>query len=294
MYPISHCNYHHFQYWGTATLVGDPPNIMISGFTGMGFMDFVINLAPVVVVIYIITLLIFKVIFKEYMLTFPILRERIMGLNAADELKDSALLVKCMLVLSLTMLGFILHQQIKLEPAFIAVLGAVILQIISKNNLLDSLRCVEWQVIIFFVSLFIMVGALDKLNAFESLAKLSLDITDGNMLAAGLIILWFSAIASAFVDNIPFVAAMIPLIQDMGRLGGMTDLTLLWWSLSLGSCLGGNGTAIGASANIVVIGMAEKRGVDISFIGFMKVAFPLMLLSILISTGYIILWNTFH
>ena len=275
---------------GTATLVGDPPNIMISGFTGLGFMDFLSNLAPVVLVIYIVTVSIIKFIFKHQMLTSPAHKERILRLKATDEIKDGVLLFKCLFVILLTVMGFILHQQIKLEPAFIAIVGAGFLLLITRNSLLKSLMYVEWSVIIFFVSLFVMVGALDKIGVFERLARMSLDITGGSILSASLIILWLSAISSAFVDNIPFVAAMIPIIQDMGRLGGINDITFLWWSLSLGSCLGGNGTAIGASANVVVISMAEKRGIHISFIDYMKFAFPLMILSIVISTGYLFFW----
>lgn len=276
---------------GTATLVGDPPNIMISGFTGLGFGDFVANLAPVVVIIYIVSVYCIKIIFKHQMITFPVFKERIMRLHATGEIKDGVLLCKCLAVLFFTILGFVLHQYIKLEPALIAVAGAGFLILITGKSLISSMKLVEWSVIIFFISLFVMVGALDKIGVFEGLARTCLEITGGNILLTVLIILWLSAISSAFIDNIPFVAAMIPLIQDIGRLGGLNDLTFLWWSLSLGSCLGGNGTAIGASANIVVIGMAEKRGIHISFLYFMKVAFPLMLLSIVISTVYLLFWH---
>ena len=279
---------------GTATLVGDPPNIMISGFTGLGFSDFVVNLAPVVVLIYILTTYCMKIIFKHQMITFPVFKERIMMLHATGEIKDGVLLCKCLLVLFFTVLGFMLHQCVKLEPALIAMSGAGFLILITGNSIISSLKSVEWSVIIFFVSLFVMVGTLDKTGVFEGLARICLEITGGNILLTGLIILWLSAISSAFIDNIPFVAAMIPLIQDMGRLGGLNDLTFLWWSLSLGSCLGGNGTAIGASANIVVIGMADKRGTHISFLDFMKIAFPLMLLSIVISTIYLLFWYYQH
>ena len=275
---------------GTATLVGDPPNIMISGFTGLGFMDFVFNLLPAVLVIYVVIISIIKLIYKSQITTFPRLQMRLMSLNAADELNDRSLLRKCLAVIFTTVLGFILHQQIRLEPALIAMVGACILLLISKSSLIGSLKYVEWSVMVFFISLFIMVGAMEQIGLFEKLARIGLNITGGNILPTALIILWLSAVLSAFVDNIPFVAAMIPLIQDMGRLGGIHDLNFLWWALSLGSCLGGNGTAIGASANVVVIGIAEKRGIHISFIDFLKVAFPLMILSIVISTGYLLGW----
>lgn len=275
---------------GAATMVGDPPNIMISGFTGLGFMDFVTNLAPAAVVVYIVTVSVMKSVFSPRIKTIPALKGRIRRLKAEDQLKDRVLLGQCSAVVIFTVLGFVLHRQIDLEPAFIAVVGAVVLLLITNHGLLDALRNVEWSVIIFFASLFVMVGALDKTGVFERLAGECLEITGGDILLAAMLILWVSAIASALIDNIPFVAAMIPLIHDMGRLGGFDDLTLLWWSLSLGSCFGGNGTAIGASANVVVIGLAEKSGVHISYLNYLKIGFPLMILSIVISTVYLLFW----
>lgn len=282
---------------GAATMIGDPPNIMISSFTSLGFMDFVLNLAPVAIVVYVVTVYSFKLIFKGDLLTFRAFKRRIMNLRAADELKDRVLLYKCALILGLTTLGFMLAPYLNLKPAQIALLGAVVLLLISNFGLLNSLKLVEWSVLIFFVSLFIMVGVLDKYGVFETLAKICLEVTDGNMLLMALTILWLSALTSAFVDNIPFVAAMIPLIRDIGYLGCINDLNFLWWSLSLGACLGGNGTPIGASANVVVLGMAERRGLHISYLSFIKVAFPLMLLSIVISSGYLLVWyflNAIH
>ncbi|MFZ5642960.1 MAG: SLC13 family permease [Bacillota bacterium] len=275
---------------GTATLVGDPPNIMISGFTGLGFMDFLTNLTPAVIVIYIITVVIMKYIFREQMITFPSLKDRVIRLKASEQITNKVLLYKCLFVLIITVAGFVFHQYTKLEPAFIAVVGAALLAMITRNSPVNALKYVEWSVILFFIGLFVIVGALDKSGVIERLAVAYLDITGGNVFYTAITILWFSAIFSAFIDNIPLVASMIPLIIDLGNLGGINDLTFFWWSLSLGSCLGGNGTIIGASANVVVIGMAEKRGIHISFVNFMKTAFPLMLLSIVISTVYLAFW----
>ncbi|MCL6560518.1 MAG: hypothetical protein K6U74_17330, partial [Firmicutes bacterium] len=224
----------------------------------------------------------------------PELQANIMKLNERDEIKDAALLRKCLVVLVLTVSGFVLHQYVHLESSVIALSGASLLLLITREDPEHSLHAVEWPVIFFFVGLFVVVGALEEVGVIEAVAKWSLEVTGGNMVPTGMLILWLSAIASAFVDNIPFVATMIPLIQDMGRLGGIADLNLLWWSLSLGACLGGNGTIIGASANVIVIGMAEKRGLHISFTGFMKTAFPLMLMSIVIAMGYLLFWYYFH
>ncbi|HUM57792.1 MAG TPA: ArsB/NhaD family transporter [Bacillota bacterium] len=279
---------------GTATLIGDPPNIMIGSATGLGFMDFILNLTPVVVVIYVLTIFILQLIYRKSLVMRPELQARIMDLNEQDYIKDPGLLRKCLIVLGLTVLGFVLHQYIHLESSVIALTGASLLLLVTGRDPEQALHAVEWPVIFFFIGLFVVVGALKEVGVILAVARWALDVTGGVIVPTGMLILWLSAIASAFVDNIPFVATMIPLIQDMGQLGGIADLNFFWWSLSLGACLGGNGTIIGASANVVVIGIAEKRGLHISFIGFMKVAFPLMLMSIIVSTGYLLFWHYFH
>jgi len=279
---------------GTATLIGDPPNIMIGGATSLGFMDFVINLTPVVVVIYALTVFILKRIYKDQINTRPELMQSIMAMDENAEIKDYPLMKKSVAVLTLTVIGFALHQFVHLESSVIALSGAALLLLVTRMDPEHAFGAVEWPVIFFFIGLFVVVGGLEEVGVIEAIAAYSLDVTGGDMLYAGLLIVWLSAIASAFVDNIPFVATMIPLIQDMGRLGAIQDLNFLWWSLSLGACLGGNGTIIGASANVVVIGMAEKRGANISFMEFFKVAFPLMILSIIIATVYLIAWYVFN
>ncbi|MCL6611549.1 MAG: ArsB/NhaD family transporter [Peptococcaceae bacterium] len=275
---------------GTATLIGDPPNIMIGSATGLGFMDFVINLAPVIVVIHIATMIWLKLLYRKQLITQDELKKKITDMDAGAQIKDMKLLKKCLFAIGVTILGFGLHQYLHLESATVALSGAALLLLITRDEPDHALGAVEWPVIFFFAGLFIIVGALQEVGIIEAIAKKSLELTGGAVVPTGLLILWLSAIASAFVDNIPFVATMIPLIQDMGRLGGITDLNPLWWSLSLGACLGGNGTLIGASANVVVAGMSEKRGVVITFIHFTKVAFPMMLMSIVISMGYLLLF----
>lgn len=272
---------------GTATLIGDPPNIMIGSATKLGFMDFVINLTPVIVVIYVLTIFLLRFIYRKQLVTNPDLQKNIMALNENDEIKDPALLKKCLIVLFLTIAGFILHQFVHLESSVIALSGASLLLLITREDPEHSLHAVEWPVIFFFIGLFIIVGALEHVGVIEAVAKFSLEITGGEVVSSGILILWISAIASAFVDNIPFVATMIPLIQDMGRLGGIENLNFLWWSLSLGACLGGNGTLVGASANLVVAGLAERAGQPIRFLPFMLMAFPLMLGSIVVSSVYL-------
>jgi len=277
---------------GTATLIGDPPNIMIGSATHLGFMDFLINLTPVVILIHVITIFILQIYYRKQLRVKPGMRESLMELDETAELRDIVLLKRCLAVLGLTILGFLLHQYLHLESSVIALAGASLLLLVTRSDPEHPLQAVEWPVIFFFIGLFVVVGALEEVGVINMLAKLALDVTGGLILPTGMLILWLSALASAFVDNIPFVATMIPLIHDMGALGNipLSDLDFLWWSLSLGACLGGNGTIIGASANVVVAGMAEKRGLTMTFLGFMKVAFPLMLLSIVISSGYLYLW----
>ena len=272
---------------GTATLIGDPPNIMIGSATGLGFMDFVMNVGPIIPVILLVTILLLRIIFRRQLVTREELKENIMRMDPSSEIKDPVLLKKSLIVIGLVIFGFFIHQYVHLESATIALTGAALLLLITRDDPEYALQSVEWPVIFFFAGLFILVGALEQVGVIEWIALEGLKLTGGAMLPTGMLILWMSAIASAFVDNIPFVATMIPLIQDMGRLGGITNLDPLWWSLSLGACLGGNGTIIGASANVVVVGMAEKQGYKWTFIGFMKLAFPLMIVSILISAVYL-------
>ncbi|HBV97829.1 MAG: membrane protein [Peptococcaceae bacterium BICA1-7] len=275
---------------GTSTLIGDPPNIMIGSATGLGFMDFVFALAPVIIVVHIATMIWLRILYKKDMVAREEFKKEIMAMDADRQIKDRPLLNKCLLVIGMTVLGFILHQHLHLESATVALGGAVLLLLLTRDDPEHALTAVEWPVIFFFAGLFMIVGALEHVGIIEAVAKKSLEITGGEIVSTGLLILWLSAILSAFIDNIPFVATMIPLIQDMGRLGAISDLNPLWWSLSLGACLGGNGTLIGASANVVVAGMAEKRGVVITFIHFTKVAFPMMIMSVAICTVYLLLF----
>ncbi|MFJ9496904.1 ArsB/NhaD family transporter [Brevibacillus centrosporus] len=275
---------------GTATLIGDPPNIMIgSAVPELDFMAFMINLAPVVLVIMAVTVLCFVFIYRKQLATSPELSAKIMQMNERDEITDTLLLKKSLTVMALTIIGFMLHGAFHLESATIALTGAFLLLLLTGEHYLeDAISKVEWNTIFFFIGLFVLVSGLVETGVIAKLAGEAINLTGGDPLHTSLLILWLSAIASAFVDNIPFVATMIPMIKEMGALG-ITNLEPLWWSLALGACLGGNGTLIGASANVIVAGLASKEGYNISFMGFLKVAFPLMLLSIVISHLYVYL-----
>lgn len=271
---------------GTSTLIGDPPNIMIGSAVGLGFMDFVTNLALPVIVILLITIAIMLFIFRKQLHTTDDRIQSIIELNEKESIKDWLLLKRALSVLGLTIIGFLLHQSLHLESATIALLGAAVLMLISDENPEEVLLNIEWPTIFFFAGLFVLVGGLVETGVIELIAKQALLITGGNLMQTGILVLWLSAIASAFVDNIPFVATMIPLLQTMGQLSNL-PMEPTWWALALGACLGGNGTLIGASANVIVAGIAERYGTPIGFISFMKVGFPLMLLSVVLSTVYL-------
>ena len=277
---------------GTATLVGDPPNIMIGSSVGLSFMDFIMNLTLPAIVIFIVTVFILEALYGKSLHTTPELQAQVMKLNPAKQIADKGLLKRCLFVLALTMSLFVAHSALGLESATAAMTGAGLLLLLTytrdEEMIAKVLSKIEWLAIFFFAGLFILVGALVETGVIKMLAAEAVALTQGSVEATAILILWMSAIASAFIDNIPFVATMIPLIKDMGQMG-LSNLEPMWWSLALGACLGGNGTLIGASANVVVASLAAQHGRQISFIGFMKVAFPCMILSIILSTAYVYL-----
>ncbi|MBN2795149.1 MAG: ArsB/NhaD family transporter [Clostridia bacterium] len=274
---------------GTATLIGDPPNIMIGSATGLGFLDFIQNMTPITIVIFIVTLFLLKLIYKKDLNATEEQKAKIMALNEALAIKDRALLKKSLFVLFLTVFGFMFHQSFGYESATVALFGAGLLLLLSKIDPEEILLEVEWPTIFFFTALFILVGGLVEVGAIDFLAEKVLAITHGNMVMTMLLILWGAAIASAFLDNIPFVATMIPLIKSIGAMSAIS-ITPLWWALALGACLGGNGTLVGASANVIVSGMLEKKGRRIGFLNYMKIGFPLMIISIVLSTVYLLIF----
>lgn len=272
---------------GTATLVGDPPNIMIGSAAGLSFLDFVVHLGPVVVVILFVTIVCFKFIYGKKLIVSDEAKQSIMELDEKKSIQDKALLKKSIVMILFTLVGFVFHSNLGIESCVVAITSAVIMLLIGKQDVDDIFASVEWSTIFFFVGLFIVVGGLVESGVIGSLAELIINATEGHLVATTMIILWLSAIISSFLDNIPFVATLIPLILTMQANG--IDVTPLWWATSLGACLGGNGSLIGASANVVLAGVSEKHGHPISFGYFLKIGFPLMILSVLISTVYLLI-----
>ena len=275
---------------GTATLIGDPPNIMIGSAVGLNFMDFIANLSLICVFIFIVTELVLIAVYRNNFKTTPELQAQVMRLNAKSQIANPKLLKKCLAVIFITISLFVMHDQLHLQTATAALMGAGLLLLISytrdEGMIAKVLGKVEWTAIFFFAGLFVLVGALVETGVIKELAAAAITVTNGDVMATSFLILWMSAFASAFIDNIPFVATLIPLIQDMGAMG-MSNLDPVWWSLSLGACLGGNGTLIGASANVVVASLAAKHGKTISFLGFMKIAFPVMIMTVAIANVYV-------
>ncbi|RDY23753.1 hypothetical protein CHF27_006415 [Romboutsia maritimum] len=272
---------------GTSTLIGDPPNIMIGSAANLSFTDFLINLGPIVIVILFITIICFKFIYKDKLIVDDKAKIKILNLDEKKAIKDKPLLIKSLLVMFFILLGFMFHSVIHLDSCVVALLGATILLIIGKQDVEEIIYSIEWPTIAFFIALFVVVGGLEEAGIIHKLATVLIDLTDGHIMLTTLIILWLSAIISSFLDNIPFVATLIPLIMTMSAEG--VNVMPLWWATSLGACLGGNGTLIGASANVVLSSVGQKHGYPITFKDYFKIGFPLMILSIIISTIYIII-----
>lgn len=273
---------------GTATLIGDPPNIMIGSATGISFAAFLTNLGPVIFIILAVTVFLLQFIYRRELAVADELKEHVMTLDEKSSIVDKGLLIKSLIILVLVVAGFFLHNVIGYESSVVALAGAALLLLVSKADIEEILIEIEWATIFFFAALFVLVGTLEEVGIIPALGKTLLNVTNGNLVITGLVILWGSAIISAFLDNIPFVAAMIPLIKTLGDISGM-DIMPLWWALSLGACLGGNGSLVGASANVVVAGMMAKEEHKITFGGFLKTGFPLMILSVAVSTVYLVL-----
>ena len=270
---------------GTATLIGDPPNILIGSAAGLGFGDFLVNLAPVVLVIFVAFVVIVRVAFRHTLKVPDERREAALEGTEARAITDRGLLTKSLVVTGLTIVGFLLHGLLGVEAATVALLGATVLMLVAGSNPHRVLREVEWSTIFFFVGLFVLVEGIVQVGIVGGIAERLAEAADGNAAAASLALLWFSAIASAIVDNIPYTATAIPVVEQLVA-GGM-PAEPLWWSLALGACLGGNLTIIGASANVVVSNLSERAGHPIRFVEFLKYGAVVTFTSMVISTAYV-------
>ncbi len=271
---------------GTATLIGDPPNIMIGSAANLTFFDFIIYDAPVVVIILAVAIIIFKFLFGRNLKVAEKDVQEVMALSEQEAIKDKPLFNKSLVMIVLVTIAFMMHGVLGLESSVIALTAAAIMLLISRCDLEVAIEGVEWGTIGFFLGLFIVVGAMEHTGVITMIGQWLVSVTGGDVVLLMLALLWASAILSAILDNIPFVATMIPIITVMSQTG--IDVFPLWWAISLGACLGGNGTLVGASANVVLSGIAGKEGYDISFMGFTKYGFPIMVVSVIIATAYLL------
>ena len=268
---------------GTATLIGDPPNIMIGSAANLDFNQFIINLAPIILLVLSVTTLTLYLIYKDQLIISSASKKELESMSLKGIIKDRKLLSITLIIISLVIIGFFFHSALNLEAGTIALGGASILLIFeNKKHIWDD---VEWTTIFFFIGLFIIVGAVEKVGTIHYLSELIFKLSNGNFETITIALLWMSGIISAIIDNIPYTATMIPLIKNLGN--HYTNLEPLWWSLALGACLGGNGTLIGASANIVIADMANKSKHPITFIEFLKVGSIITLESLVICSMYL-------
>ena len=278
---------------GTATLIGDPPNIIIASRAGLTFNDFIVNLTPIIIILMVVFIGLCRVLFRSAFTYDP---ERVAALMALDErevLKDRPLLIRSGIVLVAVMVGFIAHSALHIQPSLVALLGAGALVALSKLDPPEFLSEVEWPTLVFFMGLFVMVGALVEVGVIDRIGTLLTEAVDGRYLLASSALLWGSGVLSGVIDNIPYVATMAPLVQTLVEAGhGAGQATALWWALALGADLGGNATAVGASANVVVIGIAARNGHPISFWRFTRYGSIVALVTIAISWFY--LWLRYY
>jgi len=271
---------------GTATLIGDPPNIMLGSAADITFLQFILYDGPIVVIVMIATIIGFRFLYHKGLTVTPEKMALIMKMDEREEIRDQVLFYKSIVMICLVALAFILHDNLGLKTSVIALSCAALMILIGKQDVEETVHDVEWPTIVFFAFLFIVVGGLEKVGIIHMMAEAMISATGTHYVILMIVILWVSAICSAVLDNIPFVATLIPLIQTMASEG--IDVWPLWWAVSIGACFGGNGTIIGASANVVLTGIAGRRGYPITFIDFLKIGGPMMILSIVLATIYLL------
>lgn len=275
---------------GTATLVGDPPNLIVASRSGLTFSDFLVNLGPIVIVMLVVFIGLSRVLFRKDFAADPAQVAQVMELDEREAIQDRALLVRSLAVLALVLAGFTLHGVLHLEPSVVALLGAGLLVAISGLPARSYLVEVEWETLLFFAGLFILVGSLVKTGVIDHLASALVTATGDSVQGAMMLLLWGSAALSAIIDNIPFVATMTPVVDQLvSGTGPFAGQNGLWWALVLGADLGGNATAIGASANVVVTGISKRNGHPISFWEFTRYGSVVALVTLVIATPYLLL-----
>lgn len=266
---------------GAATLIGDPPNIMIGGATHLGFVDFINNNLPIVVVVSVVSFMLLRFIYYKKLTSFEVDKEKINAFDEKRAIKDKKFLIKNLIVFLLIIIAFMTHHFHKISLASVALGGGFLLMMITKQDPEEILKEVEWPTLFFFIGLFVIVGGLEKTGIITYLADNMIVLTNGEASKGVQLVLWLSAFSTTFINSIPYTATMISVIENMGGDDS------LWWALSLGACFGGNGTVIGAAANIIVAGFSQKTDYPLKFKDYLKVGLPLMVVSIILSSVYL-------
>ncbi len=278
---------------GTATLIGDPPNILIGSYAKLSFVDFVMNLTVIVIICMVVTLIYYVYWYKKAYLQAEAkdVDRTIEFLRQEYKITNKKLLFLCLGFLSFTIFLFIIHGVLHMEPSIAALTGAMLLLAVSRGDIVEMLEHeVEWPTLVFFMALFIVVAGAEETGLIQAIAEWVANLSRGNLVVAVLLVLWVSALASAAIDNIPFTATMLPIIAFLNTTIPGAENGVLWWALALGACFGGNGTMIGASANVVTVGLAEKAGYHISFLYYMKACFVPMLITVGLASVYLLLF----
>ncbi|CAA9333104.1 MAG: Na+/H+ antiporter NhaD and related arsenite permeases [uncultured Nocardioidaceae bacterium] len=274
---------------GAATLIGDPPNIIIASRSGLTFVDFLVNMGPIIVLNMVVFLALCRWLFRRDFVADPERVQDVMNLTEREAIQDGGLLIRSLVVLALVLVGFSLHSVLHFEPSIVALLGAGVLVLVSRLHSDEYLADVEWETLLFFAGLFILVGALVEVGAIDQLADALSDAAGGDAGNAILLLLFGSAVLSALVDNIPFVATMSPAVLSLVESGPLAGQEYLWWALALGADLGGNATAVGASANVVMLGIARRNGYPISFWEFTKYGIVVATVTVVACVPYLFL-----
>ena len=277
---------------GAATVVGDPPNIIIATAADIDFVTFMVNITPVSLLSMLALLVLLYIWFRDDVTASEASRRNVMTQDPGEAIRDKSLLIKSGIVFGFTVIGFLIHDLIDVRPAFVAVAGAGVLVFVSGIHPREVLDHVEWTTLAFFTGLFILVGGLVETGATGEIQEWMVDTAGGSQRNLAFILVWFGGVASAIVDNIPFTATMVPVVKELVPGDASGGTSPLWWALALGADLGGNATVVGASANVIVVSLARAAGYPISFMGFLKYGIVISVVTLLISTAY--LWLRFY
>jgi len=269
---------------GASTLIGDPPNLLIGSAADLDFVAFLFNMAPLAAIILVLFLISARWLFREYLHIDPAMRDALFALDEREMISDPVLLRRSLVVLGLTLIGFLLHGPLGYEPATIALTGALVLMLVAREEPHEVLREVEWPTLFFFIGLFMLVAGVIEIGLVEAVASAIVTVTDGALAPMAVLLLWGSAFLSGIIDNIPYTATMIPVVAQLSE---GNDKNVLWWALAIGADFGGNATIIGASANVILASLAEREGHPVRFVTYLRYGLPVTIGSMVVATGYV-------